>query len=76
MFQSRPSPLTPSETHGAHCGRLHCAVCTAHLPNAHQRYCSARCRTRARTLRKQRVVCPHCGAELWLPRTGKTPSPR
>ncbi len=66
MSQSCPLPLSPSETHGAHCGRLHCAVCTAHLANPQQRYCSARCRTRARTLRKALVYCPQCRAPLWL----------
>ena len=62
------SPRDPAEKHGASCGRLHCAVCTAHLPNPSQRFCSPRCRSRARSLRKQRLSCPHCGAELWLPR--------
>jgi len=50
------------------CGRLHCAVCTAHLANPQQRFCSARCRSRARSLRKQRLACPRCGAEFWLRR--------
>ncbi len=50
------------------CGRLHCAVCTTHLENPHQRFCSPRCRTRARSLRKQRVCCPNCGKRFWLRR--------
>lgn len=54
--------------HDATCGRLHCAVCAAHLSNPQQRFCSARCRARARSLRKQRVHCPRCGERFWLRR--------
>lgn len=61
MVAPCPLPLT--------CGRLHCAVCTAHLSSPHQRFCSARCRSRARALRKKLVYCPRCRAPLWLSRS-------
>jgi len=68
-MSSLASPPAPAEKHGLHCSRLHCAVCTAHLSNPQQRYCSARCRARARSLRKQLVYCPQCRAPLWLPKS-------
>ena len=51
------------------CGRLHCAVCTAHLANPQQRFCSSLCRSRARSLRKALAYCPQCRAPLWLPKS-------
>jgi len=60
--------IAPAEKHGLICRRLHCAVCTAHLANPNQRFCSPRCRSRARSLRKQLVYCPQCRAPLWLPK--------
>ncbi|MBI2955832.1 MAG: hypothetical protein HYY26_00835 [Acidobacteria bacterium] len=51
------------------CGQLHCVVCTAHLGSEQQRFCSARCRWRARKLRKGFAYCPQCRAPLWLPKS-------
>jgi hypothetical protein len=65
-MSERPSPPAPAEKHGASCGQLHCAVCTAHLANPNQRYCSARCRSRARTLRRERLYCARCGSRQWV----------
>ena len=55
--------LSPRE-----CRQLHCAVCTAHLANPQQRFCTSRCRSRARSLRKALAYCPQCRAPLWLPK--------
>jgi len=69
MTTSCPSSLVDVEVHGADCGQLHCAVCTAHLINPQQRFCSPLCRSRARSLRKALAYCPQCRAPLWLPKS-------
>jgi len=67
MTTACPAPVSLTETHGPHCGQLHCAVCTAHLANPQQRFCSPLCRSRARSLRKVMFYCANCGARRWLP---------
>ena len=69
MTTASPAPVSLTENHGAQCGRLHCAVCTAHLANPQQRFCSPLCRSRARSLRKALAYCPQCRAPLWLPKS-------
>ena len=70
---SDPASIAPAEKHGAACPapgggcrQLHCAVCTAHLPSPSQRFCSPRCRSRARSLRRERLYCARCGSRQWV----------
>jgi len=66
MTPSCPTPVSLIGSHGADCRQLHCAVCTAHLSNPQQRFCSPRCRSRARSLRKVIYYCANCGTRRWL----------
>lgn len=59
------------------CGKFHCSICFRHLQNGRQRYCGARCRTIARSIRLLLATCEHCGHRQWIPRSAlrsRTPS--